>query len=184
MNEAQRLHKLMPQFPPGGCDRFNLRLWRDCGLRRNTKFADQIRIAEEVLADASGLVASPWIELRDYLIERFNDPDAEARDDAIQDLVTGSATGFGFEMGVEAQIFDLETTTKLIQILVERLLSPDCTNDDRVTAAGLLPKLGTPEPALISVFLTVLAEMGDDSETLQLRRALVRALAGLEASPE
>ena len=109
MDEGQRLNKLMLQFRPGGCDRFSLRVWRDCGLRRNTAFADQIRIAEEVLADTSDLVASPWIELRDYLIGRLNDPDAEVRDGAIQDLVIASTTGFGFEIGVEAQLFDLET---------------------------------------------------------------------------
>jgi hypothetical protein len=59
MTEEERLHKLMLQFRPGGCDRFVLRLWRACGLRRNTKFADQIRIAEAVLADASDFGASP-----------------------------------------------------------------------------------------------------------------------------
>jgi hypothetical protein len=118
------------------------------------------------------------------LIGRFNDPDAEVRDGAIQDLVIGSTTGFGFEIGVADQIFDLESTTRLIQILVERLRSPVCTYDDRATAAWLLQKLGMPEPALISVFRRVLVEMGDESETNELRRALLRALTGLEASPE
>jgi hypothetical protein len=41
-----------------------------------------------------------------------------------------------------------------------------------------------PEPALISVFLMVLAKKGDDSELSPLRRALLRAFTGLEASPE
>ena len=106
-----------------------LRVWQDCGSFNSASDFDRLQIAEEMRADAGGRnkewAITGLTNLLDHLISKLNDLDPEVRQDA--------AIGLGDHCPKDHPA---------VNILIERLQSPDQTHHDRACAAWALGKIG------------------------------------------
>ncbi len=145
--------------------RYLLRVWQDCGSFNSATDSDRLQIAEEMRAEAEGRTqkwASAGLgKLLDHLISKLDDPDPEVRQDA--------AIAIGDDCPREHPAID---------VLIERLRSPDQTFHDRTCAAWALGRIKAKAGEILPILLTLIDEMKDQPEADQLRSGWTKLLAG------
>ena len=146
--------------------RYLLRVWRDCGSFNSATDFDRIRIAGEMRAEAEGR-NQKWAsaglgKLLDHLISKLDDPNPEVRQDAA--IAIGD---------------DCPRDHPAVDVLIERLRSPDQTLHDRTCAAWALGRIKAKAGEILPILFALIEEMKDQPEADQLRNRSAEAIENL-----
>jgi HEAT repeat protein len=133
-----------------------LRIWQDCGSLDSASDFDRLQIAEEMRDDAEGR-SKEWAlagltNLVDHLTSKLDHPDPEVRQEA--------TIGLGDHCRKDHPAID---------VLIERLHSPEQTPHDRACAAWALGQIGARAGEVVPILLAVIEETVGQTEADQLR---------------
>ena len=152
-----------------GCwSHYQLRLWQECRSIDAAGVEDRITFAKEVLAAPHRgewiWALGGWHMLMGEIRAKLNAPDPHVRQDAAIALA---------DYGLHARA--------AVPDLLARLRLTESTIHDRTLAAWALPKIGADEGS-ISIFLAVLDETADQSESGELRQRLAEGIESMTNS--
>jgi hypothetical protein len=170
MASHQQLHDLESQLY---CcwHRYLLQVWQDCGSFDSASDFDRIQIAEQMRADAE-VRSKEWAlagltNLVDHLMSKLDDPEPMVRQEAaiaLGDFCRGDHPA--------------------IDVLIERLQSPEQTFHDRACAAWALGRVGAKSFEVVPILLKLIEDTKDQVEANGLRHCSAEAIENLTGEME
>ena len=148
------------------CYRYLLRIWQECGSFDSATDFDRIHFAEEVRVESDGR-SKEWAlagltKFLDHLISKLDDSDPLVRQEAAINLGDLSPKDH-----------------PAVDVLIERLESPDETHHDRACAAWALGRIGAKAQEIVPILLALIGELKDQTEADQLRSFCAEAIENL-----
>jgi hypothetical protein len=165
MPNQNQLHELECQL--FWCrDWYLLRLWQHCGSPEAATAVDRIEIARELLDDSNGRTKE-WAsqgrtKLVDHLVEKLDHADPLLRQEAAKEIADCCPKDHA-----------------AVNVLIERIRSPDQTFHDRTCAVWALGRIGVKAGEVIPILVGLIEENKDQAEADEFRRFAAKAIEKL-----
>jgi HEAT repeat protein len=146
--------------------RYLLRVWQDCGSFESASDFDRLQIAEQMRADAEGRSKEWALAGLTNLVDHLN----SKLDDLVPVVRQEAAIALGDFCRQDHPAID---------VLIERLRSPEQTPHDRACAAWALGRIGAKSFEVMPILLALIEDTKDKVDADGLRRSAAEAIERL-----